>query len=173
MDISEFDPTSPVFNAHPYEAYAAFRAQAPVSPIGDPYHAHWVFSRDLVAEVLDPSNKGVFLKPGKDRAGDTKRPFSLATQFGDGMFFMDPPRHTEVRATMNAAFDAAIANAREVAQKIAGDLLAKAMADGRLEVIGGYAGPLATQVFFQVMGCHREIKKAPSGSSSTTGSALR
>lgn len=152
MDIREFDPTSPVFNADPYEAYAAFREQAPVSPIGGPYNAHWVFGRDLVAEVLDPKNKGVFLKPGKDRAGDGKRPFSLSTQFGDGMFFMDPPRHTDVRATMNAAFDAAIVNAREVAQKIAGGLLDKAMADGRLEVITGYAGPLAMQVFVQVMG---------------------
>jgi cytochrome P450 len=152
MDISDFDPTSPAFNADPYQAYAAFREQAPVAAIGEPYNTCWVFSRDLVAEVLDPKNKGVFLKPGKDRAGDGKRPFSLTTQFGDGMFFMDPPRHTDVRATMNAAFDAAIANARDVAQKIAATLLDKAMADGRLEVITGYAGPLAMQVFFQVMG---------------------
>jgi cytochrome P450 len=152
MDISKFDPTAPAFNADPYAAYAAFRAQAPVALIGAPYGAHWVFSRDLVADVLDPKNKNVFLKPGMDRAGDSKRPFSLTTQFGDGMFFMDPPRHTEVRATMNAAFDAAIANVRDVAQKIADTLLDKAMGDGRLEVITGYAGPLAMQVFFQVMG---------------------
>lgn len=159
MDIKIFDPTAPAFNADPYAAYAAFRQQAPVALIDKPYNVHWVFSRELIAQVLDPKNKGVFLKPGKNRASDGTRPFSLSEKFGDGLFFMDPPRHTDVRDTMNTVFEAATKNAEQVAETVADKLLDKALKEGKLEVIGGYAGPLAMQVFFQVMGVPKGDKE--------------
>lgn len=159
MDIKTFDPTSPVFNADPYAAYAAFRREAPVAHIGPPYDAHWVFSRELVKQVCDPKNKTVFLKPGKNRAGEGRRPFSISAQFGDGLFYMDPDRHTEVREMMDGVFAAATANAEAVAAAIADKLAAEAAKEGRLEVIGGYAGPLAAQVFFQIMGVPPGDKK--------------
>lgn len=152
MDIASFDPTSPVFNADPYAAYAAFRRQAPVAHIGRPYDAHWVFSRELVKQVCDPKNKMLFLKPGKNRASEGKRPFSISAQFGDGLFYMDPDRHTQVREMMDGVFAAALANAEAVAAALADKLAAKAADEGRLEVIGGFAGLLAAQVFFQIMG---------------------
>lgn len=151
MDIKNFDPTSPQFNADPYRYFAAFRRQEAVSLIGRPYDTRWVFSRKLVEEVCK-NEKGVFLKPGKNRGSDGVRPFSLSSEFGDGIFFMDPPRHRQVREIMDGVFKQAIAKAPETAREVAVKLLNDAKAAGQLDVIKDYAGPLASQVFFQIMG---------------------
>ena len=150
MDLSTFDPTTPQFNADPYRYFAAFRRQQPVALIGKPYDTRWVFSRALVDEVC--RNDKVFLKPGKNRADDGARPFALAHEFGDGLFFMDPPRHREVREIMDGVFKAAIVKAPESARQGALALLEKAKAAGQIDLVKDYAGPLASHVFFHLMG---------------------
>jgi len=150
MNLKDFDPSSPRFNDDPYAYYAAFRRQDPVAMIGKPYAMRWVFSRKLVEEVC--ANSKVFLKPGKNRSRDGQRPFSLMAEFGDGLFFMDPTRHTEVRKVMESVFDKAIKRAPAKAHEVADALLAKGRAAGQIDIIAGYAGPLASEVFFDVMG---------------------
>ena len=154
MAAPVLDATPAQFFDNPYADYARMRAQAPVGRVGPPYNAWWVFGAELVAQCN--AQKDLFLKPGGTRTGGHERgPFQVVNHQKDGLFFLDPPRHTEVRAIMNEVFAAAIVNARELAAKAAHGLLDAALLDGQLEAIAGYAGPLASQVFFQVMGVPR------------------
>ncbi|HEU5297394.1 MAG TPA: cytochrome P450 [Burkholderiaceae bacterium] len=152
FDPEKFDPTSPDFNADPYSYYAAFRSKAPVADIRKTYKGQWVFSRELVEVVCAKENATLFLKPGKNRSRDGTRPFSLAAEFGDGLFFMDPKRHGEVREIMEGVFHTAINGVAAKAGEVAQRLLNEAAKAGQLDLITGYAGPLASEVFFDVMG---------------------
>lgn len=157
MTAPILDATLAQFLHHPYDKYAEFREQAPVGWVGPPYNMWWVFSHELVAQCNQLSE--VFLKPGATRTGGHERgPFSVVNHMKDGLFFMDPPRHTEVRAMMDKVFAAAIHNAGDLAEKAADALLTEALANGQMEAIRGYAGLLASQVFFQVMGIPRGPK---------------
>lgn len=150
MDVQRFDPTSPLFRDNPYPFYVAFRNAGSLHKIGAPYNAWWVFGHKLVGEANQPGSK--FLKPGKDRGENGQRPFSVVKQFGDGLFFMDPPRHTQVRPLMDEVVAAAIEQSRERARSVAHGLLDAAIAGGRLDVTGSYASGLARTVFMECMG---------------------
>jgi cytochrome P450 len=147
FDPLEFDVISDDFRQNPYLYYEVFRTKAPVCRIKS-FGSYWVFSRGLVKEVVS-TRKDIFLKPGKDRSQDP-RPFGVAAQFGDGIFFMDPPRHTEVRAMMNDAFGAAITDAGQRAAVLAAQLLDAA--EPLCDLVKAFANPLTTQVFMDVMG---------------------
>ena len=149
MDKPKLDATDYRFLNDPYEKYKEFR-RAGVGWVDVPYATHWVFSHKLVAEVNE--RKAEFLKPGKDRTGNKSGPFSVANNLKDGLFFMDPERHTQVRGVMNTIFGDAIAGAPELAEKTARELLGKALMKGQVDAIGEFAGKLASQVFFQLMG---------------------
>jgi cytochrome P450 len=53
---------------------------------------------------------------------------------------------------MNGIFEGAIADAKKYAEAAAKDLLDAALAQGQMEAIKDFAGPLASRVFFKVMG---------------------
>ncbi|HKX42353.1 MAG TPA: cytochrome P450 [Burkholderiaceae bacterium] len=149
IDLAKFDPTSDEFRRNPYPTYEAFRREAPIHFV-DLYQSHWVFSHALVKQVVS-DKKDIFLKPGKDRAQE-RRPFSVAEQFGDGLFFMDPPRHTEVRAMMEEAFAAAIQDAGRRAREIAEELLDALATTPEPDMVQRFANPLPTRVFMDIMG---------------------
>ncbi len=150
MDIANFNPASPAFSSNPYPVYSAFRQQAPVCRMKAPYNdAWWVFTDALVREVND--NKE-FLKPDKEREIDGPRPFAVNAQFDDGLFFLNPPRHTAMRSMMNDVFKKAIEGARKNAAALANQLLDDALAKGRLEVVGDFAKKLAMPLFMRIMG---------------------
>ena len=148
-DPAFVDPAEAAFRVDPYRFYAGFRASAPVSRLIGSHDAYWVFSHELVTEVCD--RKDIFLKPGKDRDQGV-RPFSIAKQFGDGLFYMDPDRHTDVRALMDADFSAAIEGAKNFARQLAGDLLAPAVKSGAIELVSEFASQLPMRVFMDIMG---------------------
>ncbi|HVO06285.1 MAG TPA: cytochrome P450 [Burkholderiaceae bacterium] len=151
MAAPVLDATSAQFFDNPYAEYARVRQQAPVAHVGPPYHSWWVLSAELVAQCN--AQKELFLKPGGTRTGGHEQgPFGVVNHQKDGLFFMDPPRHTEVRAIMDKVFAEATANARDIAAQAAERLLDAAQPRGQMDAIMGYAGPLASQVFFQVMG---------------------
>jgi len=144
----KFDPADPEFRSNPYRFYAALRNNKESVPkIEVPYNSHWVLSHALVQEVVD--KKEVFLKPGRDPKG--QRPFAIAEQFGDGLFFMNPTRHTEVRDMMEGVFKPAIATAGDEARKEADSLLAGPFDKG-LDLVSQLARPLPMRVFMKLMG---------------------
>jgi cytochrome P450/deferrochelatase/peroxidase EfeB len=149
VDISKFDPSDPLFHANPYPYYAAMRAVSPVRKIEAPYDSFWVTSHALVKEVCE--NKAVFLKPGNNREKSVG-PFAAASQFGDGLFFMDPPRHGEVRKIMEEAFATAIEGAEVYAREIADAVLAKAVKKGTMDLVADFAAEVPMRVFMKVMG---------------------
>jgi len=149
IDLSRFNPASADFRNNLHDYYEALRKQTPIRKVDAPFNSYWVFTQTLVKDVLSEKKRTVFLKPGKDRANQP-RPFSVANQFGDGLFFMDPPRHTEVRAMMEEAFRAAILDADQRARQIAGELLDKLPRE--FDLVKAFANPVATRVFMDVMG---------------------
>ena len=119
-----FDPSDNAFRIDPYDSYAQLRNSTPVVKVAGADDHVWVLSHSLVTEVntrvLD--NKDVFQKPGKQR-DQLQRPFSIATKFGDGLFFMDPPRHTEVRAKLDCDIGRLIDGVEAHARKVAAEFL--------------------------------------------------
>lgn len=143
----------PGFHDDPYASYAALRRDSPIARVEAPYHAYWVLSAALVREIC--ARQDVFLKPGGDRALK-HGPLVSTTSLPDGLFFMDPPRHKQVRALMDDVFGTAIQGAAERAALRARVLVDAAAASGQLDVVNGLAKPLAMQVFMEVMGIPQE-----------------
>ncbi len=155
--VTWFDPADPSFHVDPYPFYAAFRAReregAYLAMIGGAQQSYWVFGHGLVRQVTDADR--VFQKPGKDRdKGPRRNACTVAAQFGDGLFFMDRPRHSHVRSMMEDALEPNVRPATiEPGIRQAADRLLGAMA-GRstCEFVGDYAAQLPMQIFMSVMG---------------------
>ncbi|HVE52537.1 MAG TPA: hypothetical protein VNB23_04075, partial [Ramlibacter sp.] len=112
-----FDPKDPHFLADPYPFYAQFRQHAPVALVQHrKYRSYWVFSHALVTQVCD--DKELYLKRPRGEKGDR------------GLFFMDPPRHTEVREALNPMFDASRHPVPTTARHEAAQALADILAGG-------------------------------------------
>lgn len=154
VDVTWFDPADPAFRADPYPFYAAFRTlekRGGLQKVGGGHDSYWVFSRSLVEEIC--TNDAVFQKPGKRRNED-KSAFGVAAELGDGLFFMDSPRHDHVRHIMETAFDPAhrAAKMRPRIRQLADDLLGKMAGRSTCELVGEYAAQLPMQVFMAAMG---------------------
>ena len=154
VDITYFDPADTSFHTDPYAFYAAFRAReakGSLTRIGGGYDSYWIFSHDLVKEVCD--NDTIFEKPGKDR-DKAKGAFGEASVLGDGLFYMDCPRHKEVRSIMDAAFapswDPVVVTGE--ARAIADGLLGAMAGKSACEFVGEFAAQLPMRVFMQMMG---------------------
>lgn len=147
---SAFNPHDKAFVADPYPTYAWFRQNKPVHLVGGQHGSHWVFSHELVSQVL--SQKDVFLK--------NRHPPKLENKIGDvmfnltenGLFFMDPPRHTEVREMLDPLFAKAIEGVETKVNDIAADLIGKIARPGSFDLVGAYAQSLTAQVFADMFG---------------------
>lgn len=148
FDPEAFDPTAAAFRSDPYPEYANFRRHAPVAYVAT-YDAWWVFSHALVTEVC--AHAYLFLKrPQPDPA---KRE-------AQGLFFMDPPRHGEVRPALDGLFDAATASSPEEARSAADRLLAPERTGTAFDFVAAYAKPLPRQVLMTLMGVPETDRQA-------------
>ena len=135
-----FDPKDPAFLADPYPFYAQFRQHAPVALVRHrDYRSYWVFSHALVTQVCEDTKR--FLKRPAGEKGDR------------GLFFMDPPRHTEVRKAMDTLFEAAsrpvpTAAAEESSLALA-DILA---ADDLFDLVPEYSNRVTRNAFMRMFG---------------------
>ena len=142
LDVTSFYPSDPSFHTDPYPFYAALRDQenaGKLTRIGGGYESYWIFSHKLVTEVCN--NDGVFQKPGKDRNKDVKGAVGVTSKLGDGIFYMDEPRHGEVRAIMNTAFAQSLDKDKVTreARTIADQLLAAMAGRSSCEFVSEYA----------------------------------
>lgn len=139
-----FDIRSPEYLAQPYQHHALFREVAPVLRVRHgAYDSVWVFSHALVVQVCQDA--ATFKKPGKSKGKDEA-----------GLFFMDAPRHTEVRDLLKTVFDAAVQNIDAVAKKVAevtlNEMNRKVAKDHTVDLVHDYAHPLTRDIFMEVFG---------------------
>ncbi|HRO59501.1 MAG TPA: cytochrome P450 [Burkholderiaceae bacterium] len=160
VNIDRFEPTDPQFLADPYPFYAAFRERHPVCRIEAPYDAWWVFSHKLVTEVCERRNE--FLKPGQEAKLQPRPVGVVNSQLDDGLFYMNPERHTCVRKMLDPIFESAIHDARNKARALAGRLLEAERVKGQMDMVGGFASKLASAVYMDVMGIPPEGTEASS-----------
>lgn len=143
FDPDRFNPKDPAFLADPYPFFALFRKHKPVHRVRfmDRYDSYWVFSHALVTQVCEA--KTLFLKEKRQEP-----------QGNRGLFKMDPPRHTQVRAMLDPLFAKAIASASGIAAQMADAALADATKAGvgRVELVSAYAKRVPRNVFMSVLG---------------------
>lgn len=147
----QLDPTTPEFRDAPYGFYTTLRARQPVLKVGHGHDSYWVFSHQLVTEVCKPENQDLFLKPRKNRL-PARRPFGINGTKPDGLFFMDPPRHSEVRPQLDQVFQRAIDPVVEQLGKKAENLLDVRGGMSTMHLVREYASRMAVDAFMEVMG---------------------
>lgn len=135
-----FNPKDENFLANPYPYYTEFRQHAPVSKVKHgSYESYWVFSHELVTQACDDT--ATYLKEMPGETGDR------------GLFFMDPPRHTQVRALLNPMFDKAIQDAADATREQASAALAAIRKKGPgFDLITQYSNRVTRNVFMQMFG---------------------
>jgi cytochrome P450 len=148
FDPRTFDPKDADFLADPYPYYAAFRKLAPVALVRHgKYASYWVFSHELVTRVCEDT--ALFLKRPAGETGPR------------GLFFMDPPRHGEVRTALEPLFRQAIAPIGQYVQREAQAAIAAIVAAARtqppgapasFDLVSGYTRRVTRNAFMQMFG---------------------
>ena len=149
----------PRFASDPYPLYHKLRKSHPLTR--DPVAPVWVAMRydDVVTVLRDPRfRKEPFISDAL--SGTARRQFGLpeardAAVDGEplAMLFLDPPRHTRIRAVFNKAFIPKTLNAlRPRIQAIADRRLDEAERRGEMDAIRDLAVPLPIQVISELVG---------------------
>ena len=144
---------SPEFKANPYPFYARLRAEAPVYRT----RALWGVEAWLVTRYDD-----VLLVLKDDRFAKEWSPkmpwlarfgLSFAKPLTRNLTNLDPPDHTRLRGLVNKAFTPRlIERLRERIQSVCDELLDAAAANGRMELVRGYALPLPLTMIADLLG---------------------
>jgi len=152
-----FDPWSPEFVAYPYDAYAALRADAPVSWF-EPTR-QWLVARydDVNALLRDRRLGRTYLHVGThEEFGRPPDPSHLAPFWHvirNGMLDREPPDHTRLRRGVSAAFTPRRVEAlRRTVERLAGELVDRFVADGGGDLIAAVAEPLPVTVIAELLG---------------------
>lgn len=130
----------------PYPLYDQLRARSPVLHIpaatGDPGAALWaVLGYDAVKRVLS-DHQAFSAEVGAVRGNSF-----------EWLLFMDPPRHTQLRATISRAFTArTIAGLEPRIRALAAGLLDAVMDRGELDLVAELAAPLPMMVIAELLG---------------------
>jgi cytochrome P450 len=152
-----FDPWSPEFVAHPYDAYARLRAEAPVTwfePTGQ-----WLVSRhaDVDALLRDRRLGRTYLhvathaEMGRPDDPEHLAPFWHVIR--NGMLDREPPDHTRLRRLVSQAFTPRRVEAlRPTVERLAGGLVDAFVADGGGDLLARVAEPLPVTVIAEMLG---------------------
>ncbi len=159
FDPTSFNPHDPSFLADPYPTYALFRQQAPVQRVSASvqvqgreislYDSTWVFRYEDVKYVLDGTE--LFLKTPLHPKPATP-PFDVLQNMPEGIFSMNPPRHTQLRPILDGLFAEAIDQIDSAAQALGNSLLDSVQSSRRIELVTAYANPLPSTVLQTVLG---------------------
>lgn len=155
FDPSKFDPHAPDFIADPYPTYAQFREHAPVYRVTVKYGPYtlydstWIFRYADAKTVLEGTS--LFLK-NQNPPYVPPAPFDVLQHMPNGIFSLDPPRHTVLRPILDTLFAQAIDKIDAVAEGLAKSYLDKAKASSRLDLVSAYAMPLPSNVLKTVLG---------------------
>ncbi|MFF1871800.1 cytochrome P450 [Streptomyces sp. CB03911] len=157
MTTAMFDPWSAEFVAHPYDAYAELREQAPVSryePTGQ-----WLVARHQdVSALLRDRRLGrtythrytheEFGRPAPDPAHE---PFHTLND--NGLLDLEAPDHTRIRRLVAKAFTPRrVEELRPAVARLADELVGALLADGGGDLIATVAEPLPVAVIAEMLG---------------------
>lgn len=155
FDPTAFNPHAPDFLRDPYPTYAQFRKHAPVSFVKQ-YNAHWVFRYEDVKTVLTDSEDYSSLRFAKHRSDmpDAPRPgpFAVLGAMPDGIFFLDPPRHGQVRTPLDRFLEQSSGDATAITATIATALLTDAKSSRIFELMNSFALALPARVVLTILG---------------------
>jgi len=134
------DLFAPEHRRDPYPTYAAVRAATPVVHVPDA--RSWVvLGYDAVKRVL--TDHAVFRSDAAPARG----------QAFEWLLFMDPPRHTRLRALIGRAFTSrAIAALEPVIRRLAEDRIAATIDRGEIDVVAELATPVPMMVIAALIG---------------------
>ena len=155
FDLSRFDPHDPVFQADPYPAYTALRAEAPVGPFEvRGFRFYWVSRYDDVAAALRDPRLSAKKFPDEMLAAGVPESFRrLGELLTHMMLLKDPPDHTRLRGLVNKAFTPRVVEGlRGRAEAIVAELLDAVQPSGRMDVIRDLATPLPVIVIAELLG---------------------
>src|SRR5919202_4285129 len=153
----QFDPWSPEFVAHPYDAYAGLRAESPVS--FNESTNQWLIARydDVNALLRDRRLGRTYLhvathaEMGRPDDPDYLAPFWHVIR--NGMLDREPPDHTRLRRLVSAAFTPRRVEAlRPTVQRLADGLAARFVVAGGGNLIAEVAEPLPVTVIAELLG---------------------
>ncbi len=146
--MSAFNPMDPEFLADPYPTYHRLRDEDPVhhSPLD-----FWVLTRyeDVAAVLRDPR----FIKEPLVSMVAARFGVTVPPGVGLSMLDRDPPDHTRLRSLVSKAFTPRVVEGlRPRIQKIVDDLITRAEAVGRMDLIEEFAYPIPVNVICEMLG---------------------
>jgi len=146
--MSAFNPMDPEFLADPYPTYHRLRDEDPVhhSPLD-----FWVLTRyeDVAAVLRDPR----FIKEPLVSVVAARFGVTVPPGVGFSMLDRDPPDHTRLRSLVSKAFTPRVVEGlRPRIQKIVDDLITRAEAVGRMDLIEEFAYPIPVNVICEMLG---------------------
>jgi len=151
LSIPAVNITTSEFKADPFPFYARLRAEAPV------YQTHlpdgrtaWLITRyaDVLAVLKDD-------RFGKNKINARKPPWlpGIFRPLMRNMLDQDPPDHTRLRGLVQKVFTTRLVeDLRERIQRLADELLQRAQAEGRMDVIADYAVPIPVTIIARMLG---------------------
>jgi cytochrome P450 len=158
MPPTAFDPWSPAFVAHPYDAYAELRAQGPVTYY-EPSN-QWLVPRwaDVNTALRDSRRLGrTYLHRytheefGRTPPPAEHEPFHVLN--GNGLLDLESPDHSRIRRLVSKAFTPRMVESlRPVVRRLAAELVGTLVADGGGDLIAAVAEPLPVAVIAEMLG---------------------
>src|SRR5262249_44362768 len=131
----------------PYPAYRQMREACPVM-YAPPFKAWMIFNHDGVKRAL--SDHEVFSSSIKHQTGRSP----------DWMIFLDPPRHSKLRAIVTRAFTPrSIADLEPRIRELSAGLLDATAGRGAMDLVADYAAPLPTMVIAEMIGIPAEDRQ--------------
>lgn len=152
-DEPVFNPFDPAFRRDPHAILARNRAETPVRT-HEGLGAHSVFR---YADIQD------ILRDHETWSSDNRRlrPRRIADDEAPAMIGLDPPEHTRLRSLVNKAFTPRIISRREAhLRELAGELVDRAVARGRVDIVEALTHPLPMIVIAEILGVPVEDREA-------------
>ncbi|MFB9902319.1 cytochrome P450 [Allokutzneria oryzae] len=136
----------------PYPVYQRYLAASPVHAVDGNYY---VFGHAAASKVLSSQ---VFGRRSGSGGGPVPSGHSvLRTMVENWLVFLDPPRHTELRAVLNKEFSpTVVSNLRERITTIAKELLAELPSQGAFDLVESFSAPFPILVISELLGVPRD-----------------
>ncbi|MFD9637410.1 cytochrome P450 [Streptomyces violascens] len=149
----------------PYSVYRRYRQADPVHLTSGAWH---LFRHEDVSRALTDRRLGRSAATAHE--GGSPPPPRIPGDFphltrtvANWMVFLDPPRHTRIRALVVKAFTPKVVEGlrpriRALAADLANELTAALHRDGSVDLVDAFAAPLPIQVISELLGVPRELR---------------
>lgn len=161
-EMALFSPLAPKVRANPYAVYRRLRETDPVhlSPFGTCLLTRYDEAVSVLRDKRFSVQHGDYSELRASNAqllGDSFGPAPSERDLSNVMLFIDPPRHTRLRALVNKAFTPRVVERlRTRIDSIVDELLDDVEGSGGMDAISGLAYPLPVRVICEMLGVPSE-----------------